>query len=94
MFYSIRLTDIGEGFAPLWGKLSDLVGRKPLLYFGIVVFLAGSALCGAAQNMIWLILSRAIQGVGAGAIIQLTQITMADIVSLEDRGKYTGMYSI
>ena len=50
----------------------------------------GSALCGSAQNMTWLIAARAIQGIGAGSIIQLTQITIADIVALKDRGKYSG----
>lgn len=50
----------------------------------------GSALCGAAQNMPWLIAARAIQGIGGGGIIQLTQITISDIVSLQDRGKYAG----
>ena len=51
---------------PIYGKLSDLYGRKPILIFGIVVFLLGSALCGAAQNMGWLIGARALQGLGAG----------------------------
>ncbi|KIO29864.1 hypothetical protein M407DRAFT_20934 [Tulasnella calospora MUT 4182] len=77
--------------APLWGILSDIIGRKPILYFGIVVFIVGSALCGAAKSMVWLILCRAIQGVGGGCIIQLTQITISDIVSLEERGKYIGV---
>ncbi|KAG8983298.1 hypothetical protein FRB90_006143, partial [Tulasnella sp. 427] len=78
--------------APLWGILSELIGRKPILYFGIVVFIVGSALCGAAKSMVWLILCRAIQGVGGGCIIQLTQIILSDIVSLEQRGKYIGMF--
>lgn len=76
--------------APLYGKLSDLTGRKPVLYSSIGIFLVGSALCGAAQNMTWLIVCRAVQGIGGGGIIQLVQITISDIVSLEDRGKYGG----
>ncbi|KII88358.1 hypothetical protein PLICRDRAFT_41528 [Plicaturopsis crispa FD-325 SS-3] len=76
--------------SPLYGKLSDLIGRKPILYSSIVVFLLGSALCGAAQNMNWLIICRAVQGIGGGGIIQLVQITISDIVSLQDRGKYGG----
>ncbi|KAI0064575.1 MFS general substrate transporter [Artomyces pyxidatus] len=76
--------------APLYGKLADLVGRKPVLYFTIGAFLVGSALCGAAQNMTWLIVCRAVQGIGGGGIIQLVQITISDIVSLKDRGKYGG----
>ncbi|KAJ7343348.1 major facilitator superfamily domain-containing protein [Mycena albidolilacea] len=76
---------------PLYGKLSDIFGRKPLLYTSIVVFLIGSALCGAAQNMTWLVVSRAVQGIGGGGILQLVNITISDIVSLEDRGKYIGL---
>lgn len=76
--------------SPLYGKLSDLVGRKPILYTSIVIFLIGSALCGAAQNMTWLVVCRAVQGIGSGGIIQLIQITISDIVSLADRGKYGG----
>lgn len=76
--------------APLYGKLSDITGRKPILYGCILIFLLGSALCGAAQSMIWLIIARAVQGIGGGGIMQLVQITISDIVSLEDRGKYAG----
>jgi EmrB/QacA subfamily drug resistance transporter len=75
---------------PLYGKLSNIVGRKPILYGSIIIFLIGSALCGAAQNMTWLIVCRAVQGIGGGGIIQLVQITISDIVSLQDRGKYGG----
>ena len=75
---------------PLYGKLSNIIGRKPVLYSCIVIFLIGSALCGAAQNMTWLIICRSIQGIGGGGIIQLVQITISDIVSLQDRGKYGG----
>ncbi|KAI0067168.1 MFS general substrate transporter [Artomyces pyxidatus] len=73
---------------PLYGKLADIVGRKLVLYPVVVIFLMSSALCGAAQNMTWLIVSRAIQGIGGGGIIQLTQIVIADIVPLEARSKY------
>ncbi|TCD64545.1 hypothetical protein EIP91_003983 [Steccherinum ochraceum] len=76
--------------APLYGKLSDLIGRKPILYTCIAIFLLGSALCGAAQSMVWLVVARAVQGIGGGGIIQMVQITVSDIVSLEDRGKYIG----
>ncbi|KAI6150532.1 major facilitator superfamily domain-containing protein [Pisolithus tinctorius] len=75
---------------PLYGKLSDMLGRKPVLYGSIVIFLVGSAFCGAAQNMTWLIISRAFQGIGGAGIVQLVQITISDIVSLQDRGKYVG----
>ncbi|KAG1891200.1 major facilitator superfamily domain-containing protein [Suillus subluteus] len=80
---------------PLYGKLSNIVGqyhfsRKPILYGSIVIFLIGSALCGAAKTMTWLIVCRAVQGIGGGGIMQLVQITISDIVSLQDRGKYGG----
>ncbi|KAF8911966.1 MFS amino acid permease [Gymnopilus junonius] len=74
--------------SPLYGKLSDLIGRKPILYASILI---GSALCGAAQNITWLIVSRAVQGIGGGGIIQLVNITISDIVPLRDRGKYGGL---
>ncbi|KAJ4487828.1 MFS amino acid permease [Lentinula aciculospora] len=77
--------------APLYGKLSDITGRKPILYGCILIFLVGSALCGAAQTMVWLIVCRAVQGIGGGGIIQLVNITISDIVPLKDRGKYGGL---
>ncbi|KAH7929621.1 MFS general substrate transporter [Leucogyrophana mollusca] len=81
----------GGAFGPLYGKLSDMVGRKPILYGSIALFLFGSALCGAAQSMTWLIISRAIQGIGGGGIIQLDVITISDIVPLQERAKYGGL---
>ncbi|KAJ7271912.1 MFS general substrate transporter [Mycena haematopus] len=77
--------------APLYGILSDIFGRKLLLYCSIGCFLIGSALCGAAQNMTWLVVCRAVQGIGGGGILQLVNITISDIVSLQDRGKYIGL---
>ncbi|KAI9571312.1 MFS general substrate transporter [Boletus coccyginus] len=78
---------------PLYGKLSNILGRKSMLYGCILIFLVGSALCGAAQSMSWLIVCRAVQGIGGGGIVQLVQITISDIVPLEDRGKYGGAIS-
>lgn len=75
---------------PIYGKMSDIVGRKPILYGSIVIFLIMSALCGASQSMTWLVVCRAFQGIGGGGIIQMVQITISDIVSLQDRGKYGG----
>ncbi|GAA5886236.1 hypothetical protein JCM5296_003531 [Sporobolomyces johnsonii] len=77
--------------APLYGKLSGYVGRKPVMYASIVVFLIGSALCGAAQNMVWLCVCRGVQGLGGGGVIQLTQIIVSDISPLATRGKYTSV---
>ncbi|KAF9475844.1 MFS amino acid permease [Pholiota conissans] len=77
--------------SPLYGKLSDLIGRKPILYASILIFLIGSALCGAAQSITWLVISRAVQGIGGGGIMQLVNITISDIVPLQERGKYGGL---
>src|SRR5215216_3367238 len=77
---------------PLYGKLGDLYGRKRILQTAIVVFLAGSALCGLAQSMTSLIAFRAVQGLGAGGLIVLTQAVIGDIVSPRERGKYQGIF--
>jgi EmrB/QacA subfamily drug resistance transporter len=77
---------------PLYGKLGDLFGRKPLLQLAIVVFLAGSALCGAAQGMTELIAFRAITGLGGGGLIVLTQALIGDFVSPRERGRYQGYF--
>lgn len=81
---------LGASLAPLYGKLSDLVGRKVLLQGSIVIFMIGSALCGAAQSFTMLVICRGVQGIGGGGILQLIQIVISDIVTLADRGKYTG----
>jgi EmrB/QacA subfamily drug resistance transporter len=78
---------------PIYGRLSDLFGRKPVLFFGIGVFLLGSVLCGAAWNMLTLIIFRGIQGIGAGAIIPMTTTIVGDVYTLEERGKIQGYIS-
>ena len=78
---------------PIYGRLSDLFGRKPVLFFGIGVFLVGSILCGAAWSMLSLIVFRGIQGIGAGAIIPMTTTIVGDIYTLEERGKIQGYIS-
>ncbi len=65
---------------PLYGKLSDLYGRKALYFAAIIIFLIGSVLCGMAGTMFQLILFRAIQGLGAGGLITLAQTTVADLI--------------
>ena len=75
---------------PVYGKLSDSLGRKPLMLFGIAVFLAGSVLCGAAWSMPLLIVARAIQGIGAGAIAPMTMTIVGDLYSVEERAKVQG----
>jgi EmrB/QacA subfamily drug resistance transporter len=77
---------------PIYGKLGDLYGRKRVLQVAVVVFLAGSALCGAAQNMSELIAFRAVQGLGGGGLIVLIQALIGDVVSPRDRGKYQGIF--
>jgi EmrB/QacA subfamily drug resistance transporter len=75
---------------PLYGKISDLYGRKPLFQLAIVVFMIGSVACGAARGMGQLIAARAIQGAGAGGILALAQTIIGDIVSPRERGRYMG----
>jgi EmrB/QacA subfamily drug resistance transporter len=78
---------------PLYGKLSDLYGRRLLFLVAIVVFLTGSALCGAAQTMGQLIAFRALQGIGAGGLIPLSQAAIADLFPPRERGRYQGYIS-
>ncbi len=75
---------------PLYGKLSDLYGRRRLFIFSISVFLVGSALSGLSQNMAQLILFRGIQGLGAGGILPLALIVIGDLFSPRERGRYQG----
>jgi EmrB/QacA subfamily drug resistance transporter len=78
---------------PLYGKLSDLYGRRRLFLVAISIFLAGSALCGAAQSMGELIAFRALQGIGAGGLIPLSQAAIADLFPPRERGRYQGYIS-
>ena len=73
---------------PVYGKLSDLVGRKPLLVAGLLVFLAGSVLGGLATDMATLITARTVQGLGGGGLIILIQAVVADVVPARDRAPY------
>jgi EmrB/QacA subfamily drug resistance transporter len=72
---------------PIFGKLSDLVGRKPVFIGGVVVLLAGSILCGFAQSMTALVGFRFLQGLGAGAVQPITTTLAADLYTLEERGR-------
>ncbi|MGW7494138.1 MFS transporter [Streptomyces luteogriseus] len=76
---------------PIYGKLGDLLGRKGVFQFAIVVFVAGSALAGRAQTMDQLIAFRALQGVGAGGLMIGVQAIIADIVPPRQRGRYLGL---
>jgi EmrB/QacA subfamily drug resistance transporter len=75
---------------PLWGRASDLHGRKPLFMAAIAVFLAGSALSGIAGSLGQLIAFRALQGTGAGGLMTLAMAIVAEIVSPRERGRYQG----
>src|SRR2546430_2495464 len=75
---------------PLYGKLSDMFGRRSLFLVSISIFLVGSALCGLSQSMTQLIVFRALQGFGAGGILPLAQATIGDLFSARQRGRYAG----
>ena len=77
---------------PIYGKLGDLYGRKIVLQTAIVIFLAGSALCGISQSMTQLITFRAVQGLGAGGLIVVTMAVVGDIFSPRERGRYQGYF--
>jgi EmrB/QacA subfamily drug resistance transporter len=77
---------------PLYGKISDIYGRRIVFQFAIVTFLIGSLLAGAAQNMEQLIATRALQGLGAGGLMALTFVIIGDIVPPRERGKYQGYF--
>jgi EmrB/QacA subfamily drug resistance transporter len=77
---------------PLYGKLSDIYGRRPFFLFAIAVFIIGSMLCGLSQNMYELAAFRAIQGIGAGGLISLALTIIGDIVPPRERAKYQGYF--
>ncbi|HZW77188.1 MAG TPA: MDR family MFS transporter [Flavobacteriaceae bacterium] len=78
---------------PMYGKLADIYGRKPILIIGIIIFMVGSAACGVAWNMISLIIFRAVQAVGAGAIMATVSTIAADIYTIQERAKIQGWLS-
>ncbi|KAF7301264.1 MFS domain-containing protein [Mycena indigotica] len=81
-------------FIPLSGSLADAFGRRPITLISIAFFAVGSAIAGAAQNMQMLIAARAVQGVGGGGILALSEILVADLVPLAERGIYQGMVGL
>src|SRR6266566_2712589 len=78
---------------PIYGKLADLFGRKPIFLFGTAVFLIGSIASGTAQSMEQLIIFRAIQGLGAGAVLPIVLTIIGDIFALKERAKVQGLFS-
>ncbi|HUA05121.1 MAG TPA: MDR family MFS transporter [Solirubrobacteraceae bacterium] len=99
-----RLTDVSwvisayvvaaAASTPLWGKLGDRLGRKRMLEISLTLFLAASAVCGTAQDMTWLIVSRAVQGVAAGGLMTLAMAAVGDLVSPRERGRYQGYIAV
>ncbi|HKU29560.1 MULTISPECIES: MDR family MFS transporter [Arthrobacter] len=77
---------------PLYGKLSDIFGRRPLYLAAILIFLAGSLYAGSVHSMTELAIARGIQGMGAGGLLALALTIIGDIVALKDRAKYQGYF--
>ena len=77
---------------PIYGKLGDQFGRKPIFLSAIGIFLVGSLLSGTAQSMAQLIIWRAVQGVGGGGLMVLAQAIIADVVSPRERARYQGYF--
>ncbi len=75
---------------PIYGKLADVLGRKPVLFFGVVVFVLSSLLCGLAWSMPTLIAARALQGIGAGAVLPIGVTIIGDLYSVEERARVQG----
>ncbi len=80
--------------APLYGKLGDLYGRRRMVFISVGLFLFGSALCGLATSMLFLIISRAIQGLGGGGLFVLALAVVGDVIAPRDRGKVQGIFAI
>ena len=78
---------------PIYGKLADLYGRKPIFLFGTAIFLLGSIFSGAAQSMEQLIIFRAVQGLGAGAVLPIVLTIIGDIFELQQRARVQELFS-
>src|SRR3954451_18731062 len=95
-----RLTDVSwvvtgyvvaaAALGPLWGKLGDRLGRKRLLELALVLFLGGSAVCGLAQSIPMLVVSRVVQGAAGGGLMVLAMAAVGDLVAPRERARYQG----
>lgn len=77
---------------PIWGKISDLYGRKRIFQLAIIIFLVGSMLCGVAQDMPMLIGARAVQGIGGGGLMAIALAIIGDVIPPRERGRYQGYF--
>ncbi len=77
---------------PLWGKISDLLGRRPIFQAAIIVFLVGSVMSGLATNIEFMIFGRAVQGLGGGGLMSLALAVIGDVIPPRERGKYQGLF--
>jgi EmrB/QacA subfamily drug resistance transporter len=77
---------------PIFGKLSDMYGRKRFFVFGLILFLLGSVLCGTAQSIVQLAIYRAVQGIGGGALVPIAFTILFDVFPPEQRGKMSGIF--
>jgi len=82
----------GTAAMPLYGRIGDLRGRRPVLLFAIAVFVAGSVLCGVSRTILELILARGVQGIGAGGLVVLAFTIVSEIVPPEERGRRQGSF--
>jgi EmrB/QacA subfamily drug resistance transporter len=89
-FTAYLLTSTISG--PLYGKLSDLFGRRPVFLAGITIFLVGSLLSGVSREMWQLVAARGVQGLGAGALFPIAMATIADLFTFQERGRYQGLF--
>ena len=78
---------------PIYGRLADLYGRKRILFFGLIVFVIGTTACGLAPNMLWLVIFRVVQGIGAGAVQPINQTLIGDLYPPAQRAKMAGFFS-
>ena len=79
---------------PLYGKLSDIAGRRLMLLLAIIVFLVGSVACALSRNIYLLIAARALQGLGGGGLLSLGQTVIGDVIPPRERGKYQAYFAL